>query len=95
MVGRDEKGKFKKGEYRGGPGRPKKNREDRFYEILVTTVTNEDWIEIIKRAMFDAKRGDTSARTWLSNYYAGPPVERKEISGIDAGPIVLKVIYDD
>ncbi len=89
---RDEKGKFVKGHPPMG-GRPKKSREEKFYKILVTTVTEQDWAEIIQRAMNDAKHGDASARTWLSNYYAGPPVQKLEHTGENQGPIVLKVVY--
>ena len=91
---RDKKGKFVKG-HPGGPGRPKKSREDRFYEILVTTVTEQDWREIIQKAVVEAKRGDTSARTWLSNYYAGPPVQKLEHTGAEGGPVKIKVVLQD
>lgn len=40
--------------------------------------------------MRDAKRGDTSARKWLSDYLLGLPVQRQEISGPDGGPLPVK-----
>jgi len=94
MITRDENGKFAKGNG-GGPGRPKKEREYDFYRILISTVTRDDWRDIIKRAVQDAKRGDGPARKWLADYYAGPPVERKEITGADSQPLEIRVVYDD
>ena len=66
---RDKNGRFTKGNP-GGPGRPPKEREQRYYEIAMNTVTFKDWKEIIKRAVNDAKRGDSTARKWLSDYLA-------------------------
>ncbi len=91
---RDSQGKFVKGNG-GGPGRPKKAKEERYYEILVSTVTFADWQAIIKRAVSDAKKGDTSARKWLADYLIGPPVERKEITGADGDTILVTIRNDD
>ena len=91
---RDGTGKFVKGNG-GGPGRPKKAREERYREILLNTVTFDDWQDIIKRAVNDAKKGDTSARKWLSDYLIGPPVERKEITGADGDTIFVTIRKDD
>lgn len=90
---RDEKGRFIKGNG-GGPGRPKREREARYYEIMETTVTFADWRAIVSKATEQAKRGDATARKWLSDYLMGPPVERKEITGEGGGPIVI-VSWDD
>lgn len=84
---RDAKGRFVKGHEPITPGRPKKSREERYLDILVSTVTEEDWEEIILRAVVDAKRGDATARKWLADYMIGPPVEKKEITGKDGGTI--------
>ncbi|OGO11238.1 MAG: hypothetical protein A2Y53_07635 [Chloroflexi bacterium RBG_16_47_49] len=73
-------GGFKKGISGNPQGRPKKAKEDRYYEILITTCTKDDWKDIVKRAIYDAKRGDTAARTWLGNYIIGPPTEHKDIT---------------
>lgn len=86
MVARDETGKFAKGN-EGGPGRPKKEREERFYEITLTAVTYEDWKAIVTKAVTDAKRGDAVARKWLADYLMGPPVQRQELTGKDGAAI--------
>jgi hypothetical protein len=69
---RDENGRFAKGNG-GGPGRPKRAREERFYEILITTVSFEDWKRIVERARDQALRGDAVARKWLADYLIGEP----------------------
>lgn len=67
---RDDKGRFVKGNG-GGPGRPPKEREDRYREIMLNTVTFDDWKEIVQTAARQAKRGDAVARKWLSDYLVG------------------------
>ncbi len=76
MAERDTNGRFVKGEYRGGPGRPRKEREDRFYEVAVTAVTFQDWKEVILAAVKQAKRGDAAARKFLADYLMGTPVQK-------------------
>jgi hypothetical protein len=90
---RDKKGRFVKGVSGNPRGRLPKSREQRYLDILVATVTEQDWQQIITRAIADAKKGDTAARKWLADYIIGPPVERKEISGAGAGPIIFDVVY--
>ena len=69
---KDEHGRFIKGNS-GGPGRPKKSREERYYKITMTTCTFEDWKLIVERAIKDAQKGDQAARKWLSDYLVGVP----------------------
>jgi hypothetical protein len=81
---RDENGRWLKGHSGNPNGRPKKEREERYYEILMTACTFKDWRAIIKVAVEQAKDGDAQARKWLSDYLIGPaPQEIK-------GDIVLK-----
>ena len=88
MVKRDESGKFVKG-HTGGPGRPKKEREQRFLEITLSEVTFDDWRDIIRRAVSDAKKGDPAARKFLADYLIGPPVQKNELTGANGGPIAM------
>lgn len=94
MVGRDENGKFAKG-YKGGPGRPKKDREVRYYDILHTAVTFEDWKEIVAKAVADAKRGDAVARKWLADYLIGPPVQRNELTGAEGSALTIHIVREE
>lgn len=89
MVGRDNKGRFKKGEYSGGPGRPKKSQEDQYFDIMLSACTVDDWRAICVKAVEQAKRGNPVARKWLSDYIIGPPVERKEVTGAGGGPLLV------
>jgi hypothetical protein len=77
---RDEKGRFVKGSAGNPHGRPPKEREVRFYEITLATVTFEDWREIVTRAVQDAKRGDTAARKWLADYLIGTPEQKLDVT---------------
>jgi hypothetical protein len=42
-------------------------------QILMQTCSLQDWAEIVARAVVDAKKGDGSARQWLSRYLCGNP----------------------
>lgn len=89
MADRDEKGRFIKGEYKGGPGRPTRAREERYYEIMMTAVTFADWQKIIERAVQDARRGDAVARKWLSDYLVGAAQQRLDITSAGAAIQVI------
>ena len=91
---RDKRGHWQKGQSGNPRGRPKKEREVLYYKLLQTQVSAADWIEIINKAVSQAKKGDAVARKWLADYIIGPPVERKEITGADGNNIVLTVLYD-
>ena len=93
MAERDENGRFIKGNG-GGPGRPKKEREVRYYEIMQTACTLADWKAICKKAVEQSKRGDAVARKWLSDYIMGPPAQKHEVTGKDGDPIYI-VNWDD
>lgn len=95
MTERDEAGKFIKGASGNPHGRPKKEREERFYEILVTTVTFDRWKRIVAKAADQAERGDQAARKWLADYLVGAPIQRQEITGANGGEVVLRVVYED
>jgi len=93
MAERNDKGQFVKGETGNPKGRPAKEREGRYYEILMSTVTFEVWAEIVKKAAEQARKGDQAARKWLADYLVGPPVNRTELTGADGGAVNLNVIY--
>ena len=76
--GRDARGRFAPG-WKGGPGRPRREVEDSYLKALCDTVAPGDIVEIAKRAVEDAKKGDSRARDWLSRYLL------PETSGMAAG----------
>jgi hypothetical protein len=90
---RDENGRFVKGETGNPKGRPPRAREERYYEIMMTTCSYADWQKIVEKAVIDAKRGDKEARKWLSDYLVGTAEQRLDITS-DGGPVTLRVIYD-
>ena len=79
MAERDANGRFTK-EYKGGPGRPPKRREERFLEITLSTCTFKDWRDIVKKAVDQARRGNPAARKWLSDYLIGPATNRLDLT---------------
>ena len=88
---RDEKGRFIKGVSGNPVGRKPREVEEEYRLILVANVSQEDWAAIVRRAVSDAKKGDTSARKFIADYLIGPPVERKELTGAD-GPIQITIV---
>lgn len=92
MAGRDKNGRFIKGHShsdgnKGGPGRPPKKREERYWQILATACSFKEWKEIVKTAVAQAASGDKDARKWLADYLVGSPTQRLELSGKDGGPL--------
>jgi hypothetical protein len=54
-----------------GPGRPRRETERKYLRSLTAVVKLTDWREIVKRAVEDAKAGDSQARNWLSKHLCG------------------------
>jgi hypothetical protein len=86
MTERDERGRFVKGNG-GGPGRPKRSREEQYLDVLLGVCTPDEWKIVCAVALSRAKAGDAKAREWLGNYIIGKPIEKHEVSGPDGGAI--------
>ena len=95
MVERDANGHLQKGSVLNPNGRPKKERERDYLTIMLSIVTDKRWRAIVTKAANQAEHGDAVARKWLADYIIGPPVERKEITGADNQPLVIRVVYDE
>lgn len=84
MAGRNEKGQFVKGEYKGGPGRPKKATEAEYLEAMGRGVP----IDVFERASAKmgklAESGDVQAYNAIKAHLAGLPVQTLKISSQDA-----------
>ena len=91
-IEREANGDFAVGN-KGGPGRPKKERELRYYEIMQSKCTFKEWGTIVQKAVDQAKRGDTSARKFLADYLLGPPVQRLETE--HSGKVSIVVDWDE
>ena len=95
MVGRDNKGRFKKGEYSGGPGRPKKELEKEYQEIFTSTCTPVRFRAICEKVVSKAQRGDHAAIKLVFDYLIGPPVQKQEHTGADGGPVIIQVVREN
>jgi len=93
-MARDETGRFVKGTSGNPNGRKPKDREVRYYEITMSACTYDEWKDIIKTAVKQAKRGDAQARKFLADYLIGPPPQKHEVTGKDGDPIYI-VNWDD
>lgn len=89
MAERNDKGQFVPGSG-GGPGRPKRRTEDQYLDATIARVTIKDWREIVDKAVSQAKRGDSRARAWLSDYVLGPPPQQIKHTGADGADIVIR-----
>ena len=70
--GRDgSSGKFVKGNKFGTKGSPHAARIAEFKKCFFDHVSTGDWIEIIDKAVADAKAGDRAARDWISDRTIG------------------------
>lgn len=47
--------------------------ESDYMGALLDAVTLEDWRDVVKQAVRDAKGGDKTARDWLARYLVGAP----------------------
>lgn len=81
---RNEKGQFLAGNS-GGPGRPKRQTEASYLEVLLAACPPEKWQEIVERAVDDATGGDDKARAWLASYLIGRP------AGVAPSPTSLAI----
>jgi hypothetical protein len=76
MVQRDEKGHVKEGSVLNPKGRPKREVERDYLDLLRSSVTPEHAKKIIDKAVTDAERGDSVARKWIFDYLIGPPIQK-------------------
>ena len=68
---------------KGGPGRPPKRKEEKYLEILLEVVTEDDFRAVITRMVKDAIRGWKSARRDLLEYVLGKPTQMVDVQLTD------------
>lgn len=78
MAERDEKGRFVKGSTGNPKGRMPKTREIKFFDLTVSAVSEQDWVDIVDKAKKQAKYGDAVARKWIADYLVGQAVSRMD-----------------
>jgi len=67
MNNRDARGRFLPG-CKSGPGRPSRASELAYLNATLATVTIQDWVQVIQKALDQAKEGDARARDFLASY---------------------------
>lgn len=63
-------------------------------EITLSTVTYQDWKDIVKRAVSQAKRGNYQARKFLADYLIGPPTQRVDLGGGTDNRLIVTYVND-
>lgn len=53
--------------------RPLRVHNEKYLRLTYESVSDNDWREIVDKAVEQAKQGNASARQWLSNYTIGIP----------------------
>jgi hypothetical protein len=79
MAERNERGQYIKGVSGNPAGRPTRQTENKYLQITIGSVSEDDWKAIIDKAVVQAKAGDKNAREWLSDYLQGKPIENLNI----------------
>ena len=64
---------WKPGQSGNPKGRPSKEVEREYLDIMITACTPERWANIVERAIHDAEKGDKFARDWVSAHLIGEP----------------------
>lgn len=101
MVGRNENGRFAKGnqaskkENGGNGGRSRRSVEARCLDHLSRVITDEDLDKLFLSGLSRAKAGDVTWAKLLLGYLIGLPIQRAELSGPDAGPLVIQMVWGD
>ena len=67
-------------------GRKPRQVEEKYLKKLQTVVKLKDWVEIILKAIEQAKEGDEKARRWISDYMLGKPAQSLDITS-DGEPL--------
>jgi hypothetical protein len=73
---RDDKGRFPKGISGNPKGRKPRQIEKDYLALFRSSVSPEDWVDIVLRAVDDAKEGDGVARKFIADYLIGAPVQK-------------------
>lgn len=81
MEGKDPKtGRFVKGEWKGGPGRPASRRREELEKVLKACITPEDMATLWKLQLEKALKGNEFSTKLLLEYAYGKPTTYIEVT---------------
>ncbi|MBC7869527.1 MAG: hypothetical protein H7Y09_01700 [Chitinophagaceae bacterium] len=83
MAERNERGQFVKGN-KASPGRPKRLIEAEYLESMHNAVSVEHWEGATRKMLMLALQGDVQAYRALVPYLAGLPIQKLQLSSVDA-----------
>lgn len=86
---RDAKGRFIKGHKSLAPRGPRGTLPS-YRALMAQTVSEKDWVAILKKAVEQAKTGDATAREWLTAYLVGNPEQVVKLGLTDEARMTLE-----
>ena len=90
---RESDGRWKKGCASPNPGgRTRRDQADAYWNILISTLTNEAWRAIVAKAVEQARAGDRHARKFLADYGIGTPEQRLALSSAEGAEINVRYV---
>ena len=92
MEGRDERGRFKAGEYKGGPGNPFAAQVQRYRQWFHGVFTQEAYENIAKKLIRKAEAGDIAAAKVVLERTLGAVPQSVKLENGDNGPLEIMVV---
>jgi len=89
--GRESNGRFKKGEWSGGPGNPYAKQSAELRAALYKAVTPKDIAEIAEKLVLKAKRADVPAVKELFDRLWGKAPQDLNLGGQEDNPIEVSI----
>ncbi len=77
----------------GGPGRPPRTTEETYLRAMRDVVTLEEWEAIVRRAVQQAKQGNSAAHNWISRHLC--PLATRHKSAPRATPPGVEKFSED
>ena len=91
---RNDKGQFVAGHPKTGGRKTRIDEEDK-NKLFDKAFPKSKKVAILQKLGSMAERGDLGAIKLVLEYLYGRPIERKEITGADKQPLVIRVVYDE
>ena len=89
-MGRATKTSWQPGTSGNPAGRPKRETERDYLDVVMRLCPLKSWAQVVERAVVDAQQGDRHARDWLSRYLL-PLDSEQPASSPDSMPSIYYV----